>query len=352
VFIFCGCQTGYNPQSYTGGYKDIPTKEYSIFSTTFSGNGYTSEERTLELAQLRNAEKAWRRGYKYFVDLKSGAQMNRSGSVNTATAVPVYGGGAIAVGSSIPMYKPSGGSTIRGYALKPKSVDLGRDVKIYNTLDFIEKMSDKHSAKINVDITDEKGPINDFERFVFKQADSVSIPDTNHSTEITDIKILDLRESSIKPKLAVMRRLGLVFLEFPYPVLADSEEFLKKIAKKLNSDVVSVSKQVNKDTNSNGFYRNIYWVEIGKSYNAVLGVNLEPNLLKSKIFQVRSFDGETSQFKLGDKILEINGFDTLNLTTLGEAYYQRQPGDKIKVKVNRNGELKTLNVTLKAPEAL
>ena len=50
-----GCQTGYQPQSFTGGYSEFLTAPDEAV-ITFRGNGYTGAERVVEMTALRCAE--------------------------------------------------------------------------------------------------------------------------------------------------------------------------------------------------------------------------------------------------------------------------------------------------------
>ena len=50
-----GCETGYQPQSFTGGYSEFLTAPDEAV-ITFHGNGYTGAERVLEMTALRCAE--------------------------------------------------------------------------------------------------------------------------------------------------------------------------------------------------------------------------------------------------------------------------------------------------------
>jgi hypothetical protein len=81
------CATGYQPQSFTGGffgYLTAPDEAVVIFH----GNGYTSAERVIEMAALRCADVTLQHGYRYFVgvsmaDLSTNASFTTPGYANT-----------------------------------------------------------------------------------------------------------------------------------------------------------------------------------------------------------------------------------------------------------------------------
>jgi hypothetical protein len=64
--VLVGCETGYQAQSFAGGYSEVLTAPDEAV-ITFSGNGFTSGERVLEMAALRCAEVTLVHGYRYFV---------------------------------------------------------------------------------------------------------------------------------------------------------------------------------------------------------------------------------------------------------------------------------------------
>jgi hypothetical protein len=66
-----GCETGYQPQSFAGGYSEVLTAPDEAV-ITFSGNGFTGGERVLEMAALRCAEVTLVHGYRYFVGTGAG----------------------------------------------------------------------------------------------------------------------------------------------------------------------------------------------------------------------------------------------------------------------------------------
>ena len=64
--VLVGCQTAYQPQSFTGGYSEFLTAPDEAV-ITFRGNGYTAAERVVEMTALRCAEVTLAHGYRYFV---------------------------------------------------------------------------------------------------------------------------------------------------------------------------------------------------------------------------------------------------------------------------------------------
>jgi hypothetical protein len=346
--LISSCQTGYHAQSTTGGYTDFDSEHPNIFNTGFNGNGHTSADRAYDLAKLRSAEKAWRRGYYYFVELQANTQVNHTGNVNTATAVPMYGGGAFAIGSSTPIYAPSSGISIIGFSKKPPQNSFKAGVEIFNTEDFIESMVTRYRAKVDLDITNPNGPTSDFEDFIYKltaNQDNLRVKDKINQSEIT---FYDLRKRDATQQESWVGQSSFRYTEFPYSDINDSKAFLSKIAKRQNSNVVVIFPSIASGEDAKNYIQQRgVWVGFGIKRESRLGITPEPGLLKDKIFQVRSIAGKDSLFKLGDRILEINGKDTLTIRNdIPELYYDKKPGEIVEVKVARNGEMKVLSVPM------
>lgn len=345
LLFLSSCQTGYHAAGHTGGYKDVDTDLPFFFATNFSGNGYTEDTRAYELAKLRCAEKAWRNGYFYFVEVASNTQINQTGSVNTANAFPLYGGGAFGVGTSTPIYAPASGVSILGFSKKPPQNQFKAGTEIFSTKDFINSMVEKYRAKIDISVTDPQRPISDFESHLYKNLqnnDRVVI-----KGELADkkVEIIDARRDQ-NEKVASVFQSGYTYPEFPYDTVEDSKEFLSKVAKLQNSNLVIISSN---DLEGENLLRRNIGLSFGVKMEAGLGVSLEPNLIKDKIFQIRNITAPKSPFKLGDKILSINNVDTISVArTITEIYYDKKVGEKINVKVARNGEMESLEVTLVA----
>ena len=100
LLALASCATGYQPQSFTGGFSDYLTAPDEAV-IMFHGNGYTSAERVIEMAALRCADVTLQHGYRYFVgvsmaDLSTNASFTTPGYANTYGSVFGYGNYATA----------------------------------------------------------------------------------------------------------------------------------------------------------------------------------------------------------------------------------------------------------------
>jgi hypothetical protein len=64
--LLVGCATVYKPEGVTGGYRDAMTGPDTAI-VSFSGNGYTSEDRVIAMLLVRCADITLQHGYRYFV---------------------------------------------------------------------------------------------------------------------------------------------------------------------------------------------------------------------------------------------------------------------------------------------
>jgi hypothetical protein len=103
-----GCETGYQQQSFTGGYSEFLTAPDEAV-ITFHGNGFTSGERVVEMTALRCAEVTIAHGYRYFVGTSAG-DMSSQSSFTTPGYAQTYGSasayGNFATGTATTTYVP------------------------------------------------------------------------------------------------------------------------------------------------------------------------------------------------------------------------------------------------------
>lgn len=98
ALILTSCATGYHPSSITGGFEQIQLSNDS-FMVGFSGNGYTSSERSRVFAMRRAAELTKEKGFKYFTISNSKTNISRSAyrtpvNAETNSNYNVYGNGS------------------------------------------------------------------------------------------------------------------------------------------------------------------------------------------------------------------------------------------------------------------
>ena len=95
LLALASCATGYQPQSFTGGFSDYLTAPDEAV-ITFHGNGYTSVERVIEMTALRCADVTLKNRYRYFVgtsiaDLSSQSSFTTPGYAQTYGSATAFG---------------------------------------------------------------------------------------------------------------------------------------------------------------------------------------------------------------------------------------------------------------------
>jgi hypothetical protein len=93
VALLSGCATPYRPDGAWGGFSDRQLGE-DVFTVTFKGNGYTTDETARDYLLLRCADLTLAHGAKYF-RLVGSANDSRNGAVamangNTAFIAPIH----------------------------------------------------------------------------------------------------------------------------------------------------------------------------------------------------------------------------------------------------------------------
>lgn len=85
ISFLSGCATSYQPNGFGGGYSEmaLSNDEYRVI---FRGNGFTSSDLVQSYVLRRSAELTLNKGYKYFLILDSGTDVNRE-VVQTPTTV-------------------------------------------------------------------------------------------------------------------------------------------------------------------------------------------------------------------------------------------------------------------------
>jgi hypothetical protein len=129
--VLTSCATQYTSSGFAGGYSDTQLAP-DAFRITFSGNGFTSSERTQDFALLRAADLTLRHGFRYFAIINSASGGSTSSitlpgqSYTTASATgygnSVYGSATTTYvpPTNIPIFKPNTGLLIRCFAERPE----------------------------------------------------------------------------------------------------------------------------------------------------------------------------------------------------------------------------------------
>lgn len=364
VSLLSGCATGYNPEGATGGFTDTENVPAQVlgngyYAAHFSGNGYTSVEKTEELSLLRCVERAFQDGYDYFIQISNNSNINQTGTVSTGSAVAMPYGGAIAFGSSTPIYAPSGASSIIAFKNKPSTSRIAPKHEVKSIQSYIGEMKKKHMARVRSDIRFETRP----ETIIIKHLRESVTKQRNFKTNSTgvEVELTDTRQGALefKPRTRAAIFLGgASFVELPEKAITQNaiKNALISKAVEVGANAVVITNYPLKDDNE-------YWMEltgVGFYYtpSCKVGITCEPGLIDDQIYKVRSITNKENGLKYGDVIQRIGGIDLLDvqdnvihkadaITYILKDY---DVGDVLDFEVVRNGDLVTLKIQLIANE--
>ena len=123
-----GCATPYQPKGALGGLSETQLGP-DVYKIYFTGNGYTSRERSQDFVLLRAAELCLQGGFKYYMLMSSA-----DGGAASAITVGGYGRGGF-ISTTSTMLKPRSDIFVRFFHDKPKDGAFVLDAKfIYDSL--------------------------------------------------------------------------------------------------------------------------------------------------------------------------------------------------------------------------
>jgi len=153
AFVFLGCSTMYQPNSFTGGYSETRLSE-NVFNVVFKGNRYTGWERASDFTLLRSAELTLNNDYKYFVIASSEKHADYSAyttakTYNTTFQASTYGNQTYGSANTISnggdthiSSRPSTNNTIVCFKEKPNTNDV-----IYDAQFIIKSIKTKYKIE-------------------------------------------------------------------------------------------------------------------------------------------------------------------------------------------------------------
>ncbi len=149
IIAITGCATGYQAQSFSGGYSETQL-DLNVFKVTFKGNGYTKSDRAEDFALLRSAELTLKYGFSHFAIIDGrqsadyGVITSPSQSYTTGTATVIGNTAYVSArtsseGESYIIRRPSASNTIVCFNGKP---DNG--MPVYNAQYVFNSLSTKY----------------------------------------------------------------------------------------------------------------------------------------------------------------------------------------------------------------
>lgn len=128
-----GCATSYQSTGFTGGYSETQLAP-DVFRVVFKGNGYTSRQRSQDLAMLRAAEVVLKNDFTHFAVINesnttqvhsftsSGSAQTTGTAIRSGNYVTYSGSTSYSPGQTTTFYKPEAGLLVRGFKAKPDGI--------------------------------------------------------------------------------------------------------------------------------------------------------------------------------------------------------------------------------------
>jgi hypothetical protein len=156
VLFLGGCATGYHSKGFTGGFSETQL-DRNVWVVTFSGNGYTSNERASDFVMLRSAQLSLEGGFPFFIivdraNLNSHETYTQPSSSYTTSSVSVVGNTAYGSsqtttygGQTYVMMKPGRENTIVCFAERPQVIG-----PVYDAAFILNSIASKYGIQEDV----------------------------------------------------------------------------------------------------------------------------------------------------------------------------------------------------------
>lgn len=145
LLIFAGCATQYQKSGFTGGFTEAQISR-NEFTVAFSGNGYTSGQRAIDLCTLRCAEITLGHGFRYFALIENRSEYDRSTMITTGSFIPIGYGSSVFLSSTQTIPKPSTRNRILCFRQQPEALD-----KYFDAQRVYDEISKKYGIRKEIE---------------------------------------------------------------------------------------------------------------------------------------------------------------------------------------------------------
>lgn len=150
IALLTSCSSTYQPEGFSGGFTETALRS-DYYKVTFAGNGFTSPDKTNDLAVLRAAELALKAGYNHMIITSSDNRIMSTGG-NTYVPQPYndssfgkgFAQGAAAV-NSIKINKPT--TTVYVRFINASEQVIENNPEILNAEFIVTTIKKKHNIE-------------------------------------------------------------------------------------------------------------------------------------------------------------------------------------------------------------
>lgn len=332
LIFLIGCATQYQKVGFSGGFseKQLSRNEFFI---AFSGNGYTSGQRAIDLCMLRCAEIALGHGFHYFILAANTAEYDRSTAVTTGNFIPTGYGGGVFLSSTQVIPKPNTSNRIVCFRDKPSSL-----TDYFDAQQVFQELSQKYSVKKEI----QPFPRNNLD-LRFKQ-----ISDLKCDAPVAETSVIVLEGTQFS--IAAFPIAEYADWESPTESAEELKQYLVSAAAKAGANGVHMLKSHSqvREFNPNADSRVGFICALLVLPKARLGVEFERGTgyeNRRVIRRIQNSEAEAAGLRIGDNILSINGFDVLkNAEASNRDSLKWDVGQVVQVTVAREGREITLPI--------
>lgn len=326
LIFLIGCATQYQKVGFTGGFSEKQLSRNEFF-VAFSGNGYTSGQRAIDLCMLRCAEIALGHGFHYFVLTANTAEYDRSTAVTTGNFIPTGNGGGVFLSSTQVIPKPNTANRIVCFRDKPPTI-----TDYFDAQHTFQQLSQKYSVKREI-----QNLPPDMLELRFNQ-----IRELQCDAPVAENSVIVIEGTRLT--VAAIPISEYVDWESPTESADELKRYLVAAAVKAGANGVHILKSQSqvRDFNPAADRRVGIVCTLLVLPKSRLGVEFETGTgteNRRVIRRIQNSAAEAAGLRLGDNVLAINGIDVLrNAEAVNRDWLKWEIGQAVQVTVAREGK--------------
>ncbi|GEM_PF-872096 len=332
ALLLTGCATSYQKEGFSGGFAEKQLSRNEFF-VGFSGNGYTSGQRAVDLCMLRCAELCLGHGYRYYVLTANNAEYDRSTAVTTGNFIPTGYGGGVFLSSTQVIPKPNTSNRIVCFREKPTSI-----TEYFDAQEVFQQLSTKYSVKREVQTFPPQTP-----NIRFKQIGNLKCETPVDANSVVVF-------SQVRPPIVATAIAEYADWESPFESDQELKQYLIGAAVNAGANGVHYLKSHSQilEFNPNADNRVGFICALLVLPKAKIGLEFESGTGYEKrrvIRRIQNPEAETAGLRIGDNLLAINGIDVLSSAEASSRDSLKwEVGQVVQVTVARDGKEITLPV--------
>lgn len=326
LLLLVGCATPYQKEGFAGGFAEKQLSRNEFF-VGFSGNGYTSGQRAVDMCMLRCAEICLGHGFRYYALTANNTEYDRSTAVTSGNFIPTGYGGGVFLSSTQVIPKPNTANRIVCFREKPPTI-----ADYFDAQQVFQQLSQKYSVKREIQMFPQSSL-----DIRFKQISNFKCESPAAATSVVVFE--DTRPAAFAIPVAE-------YADWESP--SESDEELKKylIAAAVNAGANGVHflkhQSRVREFNPNADQRVGFICALLVVPKAKLGVEFETGSgyeNRRVIRRIQNPDAQAAGLLIGDNVLSLNGIDIVRSAEASDRDWLKwKVGQVVQVTVAREGK--------------